>query len=66
MLRTYVTNIPTENEQEEILALDLGGTNFRTLLIKLAPNTEPHVISEAHIVPDSKKILVRDLLEIFC
>jgi hexokinase len=63
MLPTYVTNLPTRNEQGEILALDLGGTNFRTLLVKLAPNTEPNVISEAHIVPDSKKILASDLFE---
>lgn len=63
MLPTYVTNLPTKNEQGEILALDLGGTNFRTLLVKLYPNTEPQVISEAHIVPDSKKILANDLFE---
>ncbi|CAF3424287.1 unnamed protein product [Rotaria sp. Silwood1] len=63
MLPTYVTNLPTKKEQGEILALDLGGTNFRTLLVKLNPNTEPEVISEAHIVPDSKKILANDLFE---
>lgn len=63
MLPTYVTNLPTRNEQGEILALDLGGTNFRTLLVKLNPNTEPEVISEAHIVPDSKKIHGNDLFE---
>jgi hexokinase len=63
MLPTYVTNLPTKTEQGEILALDLGGTNFRTLLVKLDPNTEPQVISEAHIVPDSKKILANDLFE---
>jgi len=63
MLPTYVTNLPTKNEQGEILALDLGGTNFRTLLVKLYPNTEPQVISEAHIVPDSKKIHANDLFE---
>jgi len=63
MLPTYVTNLPTKNEQGEILALDLGGTNFRTLLVKLHPNTEPQVISEAHIVPDSKKVLASDLFE---
>lgn len=63
MLPTYVTNLPTRQEQGDILALDLGGTNFRTLLVKLHPNSEPEVISEAHIVPDSKKILARDLFE---
>jgi hypothetical protein len=63
MLPTYVTNLPTKHEQGEILALDLGGTNFRTLLVKLDPNSDPQVISEAHIVPDSKKILASDLFE---
>ncbi|CAF3140521.1 unnamed protein product [Rotaria socialis] len=63
MLPTYVTNLPTKNEYGEILALDIGGTNFRTLLVKLNPNTESEVISEAHIVPDSKKILGNDLFE---
>ena len=63
MLPTFVTNLPTRNEQGEILALDLGGTNFRTLLVKLSPDTEPQVISEAHIVPDSKKVLASDLFE---
>ncbi|CAF1468637.1 unnamed protein product, partial [Adineta ricciae] len=63
MLSTYVTNLPTKKERGEILALDLGGTNFRTLLVRLDPNREPQVISEAHIVPDSKKILAQDLFE---
>lgn len=63
MLPTYVTHLPTRNEQGDILALDLGGTNFRTLLVKLHPNSEPEVISEAHIVPDSKKIHGRDLFD---
>jgi hexokinase len=63
MLPTYVTNLPNKTEQGEILALDLGGTNFRIFFVKLSPNTEPQVISEAHIVPDSKKILASDLFE---
>lgn len=63
MLPTYVTNVPTKHEEGDILAVDLGGTNFRTLLVKLHPNTEPVVISEAHIVPDSKKILANDLFD---
>ena len=63
MLPTFVTNLPTRQERGNILALDLGGTNFRTLLVKLHPHSEPEVISEAHIVPDSKKIHGRDLFE---
>ena len=63
MLSTYVTHLPTKKEHGNILALDLGGTNFRTLLVKLNPDKEPEVISEVHIVPDSKKIRARDLFE---
>lgn len=63
MLPTFVTHLPTTEERGDILALDLGGTNFRTLLVKLHPNSEPEVISEAHIVPDSKKIHGRDLFD---
>jgi hypothetical protein len=63
MLPTYVTHWPTRQERGDILALDLGGTNFRTLLVKLDPDKQPEVISEAHIVPDSKKNLARELFE---
>ncbi|CAF0931672.1 unnamed protein product [Didymodactylos carnosus] len=55
MIPTYVTTIATKREEGDILALDLGGTNFRTLLVKIRPQHDPVVISEAHIVPDSKK-----------
>lgn len=37
MLPTYVTNTPTGRESGTYLALDLGGTNFRVLLIKITP-----------------------------
>lgn len=63
MLPTFITNLPTKNEQGNILALDLGGTNFRTLIVKLSPDEEPQVLSQLHIVPDSKKIRARDLFE---
>jgi hexokinase len=63
MLPTYVTHLPTRDEQGDILALDLGGTHFRTLLVKLHPHREPEVISEVHIVPDSKKRRAHDLFE---
>ena len=63
MLLTNITNLPTRNKQDEILALDLDGTNFRTLLVKLYRRTESEVIYEAHIVPDSAKIFANDLFE---
>ncbi|XP_067124034.1 hexokinase type 2-like [Centruroides vittatus] len=35
MLITYVRDVPNGSEQGKFLALDLGGTNFRVLLIEL-------------------------------
>jgi len=35
MFPTYVTDVPNGKEQGKFLALDLGGTNFRVLLITL-------------------------------
>ncbi|XP_067012621.2 hexokinase type 2 [Anabrus simplex] len=34
---TYVTDLPTGKENGKFLALDLGGTNFRVLVITLSP-----------------------------
>jgi len=35
MFPTYVRTLPDGTERGDILALDLGGTNFRVLLINL-------------------------------
>ncbi len=35
MFPTYVRSLPDGTERGDILALDLGGTNFRVLLINL-------------------------------
>jgi hexokinase len=37
---TYVQNLPKGDEHGDFLALDLGGTNFRVLLIHLRGNEE--------------------------
>merc|ERR1711970_1543998 len=41
MLPTFVTNLPDGTEEGTFIALDLGGTNFRVLLITIKhdPNT---------------------------
>jgi hexokinase len=35
MLPSYVRSVPNGTERGDFLALDLGGTNFRVLLIRL-------------------------------
>lgn len=49
MLLTYVRSTPNHTESGTFLALDLGGTNFRTILITLPDRTwksETHQIEE--------------------
>lgn len=52
MFPSYVRNIPDGTEHGEILALDLGGTNFRVLLINLE-NKEVKVKSKVFLIPQS-------------
>ncbi len=52
MFPTYVRAVPDGTECGEILALDLGGTNFRVLLINLA-NGEVSVQSKVFLIPQS-------------
>lgn len=53
MLPTYVTSLPTGKESNDILALDLGGSNFRVLLIRLRENEEPRILNKVFIVSES-------------
>jgi hypothetical protein len=53
MLPTYVCQLPTGNESNDILALDLGGSNFRVLLISLRENEAPRIVNKVFIVSES-------------
>ncbi len=53
MLPTYVCQLPTGRETNDILALDLGGSNFRVLLIRLKENEEPKILNKVFIVSES-------------
>ena len=53
MLPTYVTDLPTGNETNDILALDLGGSNFRVLMIRLRKDEEPKILHKVFIVSES-------------
>lgn len=48
---TYVHHLPNRTERGEFLALDLGGTNFRVLLIELGDGDHFHMDSEIFKVP---------------
>ncbi|KAM6931419.1 hexokinase-2 [Xenentodon cancila] len=55
MLPTFVRSTPDGTEQGEFLALDLGGSNFRVLLVKVKANGEQRVEMKSHIfaIPDN-------------
>lgn len=53
MLPTYVCHLPTGKETNDILSLDLGGSNFRVLLIRLRANEEPQILNKVFIVSES-------------
>ncbi|XP_034396992.1 hexokinase-2 isoform X1 [Cyclopterus lumpus] len=49
MLPTFVRSTPDGTEQGEFLALDLGGSNFRVLLVKVMANGKQEVEMENQI-----------------
>jgi len=55
MLPTFVCNTPDGTEKGNVLALDLGGTNFRVLLVQIpeAPNERPKVDSQLFMIPNN-------------
>ncbi|XP_064314685.1 hexokinase-3 isoform X2 [Phalacrocorax carbo] len=50
MLPTYVCSTPDGTERGEFLALDLGGTNFRVLVVRVALDGI-HMASEIYVIP---------------
>lgn len=53
MFPTYVRNTPRGTEIGQVLALDLGGTNFRVLLIDLRGNARVELTSKIFVIPQS-------------
>lgn len=51
MLPSYVCQLPDGSEKGDHLALDLGGTNFRVLCIKLEENRHAVQDSQIYVVP---------------
>lgn len=50
---TYVQDLPNGQERGKFLALDLGGTNFRVLLIHLKGDNEFEMQSKIYAIPQS-------------
>jgi len=50
---TYVQDLPTGEETGQFLGLDLGGTNFRVLLVTLKGHHEANVDAKTYAVPKS-------------
>lgn len=50
---TYVQELPNGSEKGKYLALDLGGTNFRVLLVKLLDETHVEVESKIYEIPQN-------------
>uniref|UniRef100_A0A0V0J1R5 Phosphotransferase n=2 Tax=Schistocephalus solidus TaxID=70667 RepID=A0A0V0J1R5_SCHSO len=51
MINTFTTALPLGNETGKYLALDLGGTNYRLLLVTFeAPQTPPKIEEEMYVI----------------
>ncbi|CAF1128589.1 unnamed protein product [Adineta ricciae] len=53
MFPTYVRTIADGSETGQVLALDLGGTNFRVLLVTLLPQSRVELTSKIFVIPQS-------------
>ena len=53
MFPTYVRNLANGTETGKVLALDLGGTNFRVLLVDLLPQSKVSLTSKIFVIPQS-------------
>lgn len=52
MLPAYIRDVSVGQERGEFLALDLGGTNFRVLLITLEGEKRSTMRSKIYRIPD--------------
>ncbi|TKS77968.1 Hexokinase-2 [Collichthys lucidus] len=65
MLPTFVRSTPDGTEQGEFLALDLGGSNFRVLLVKVMAGGERKVEMENQIYSIPERIMRGSGSELF-
>ncbi|VDO07559.1 unnamed protein product [Rodentolepis nana] len=56
MYPSFVTRFPTGKEKGQFLALDLGGTNYRVLLVTLAGGVHPKIDERTYAIPKEKMV----------
>lgn len=56
MYPSFVTKFPTGKEKGQFLALDLGGTNYRVLLVTLADGEHPKINERTYAIPKEKML----------
>ena len=50
---TFVRSLPNGNELGKFLSLDLGGTNFRVIVMELTPDKEFLMDNKIYAIPQS-------------
>lgn len=65
MLPTFVRSIPDGSEKGDFLALDLGGSKFRILKVKVSENGKQHVQMESQFYPTPKEIIQGNGTDLF-
>ncbi|XP_030647665.1 hexokinase-2 [Chanos chanos] len=65
MLPTFVRSTPDGTEKGDFLALDLGGTNFRVLLVKVSENGKQRVEMENQIYAIPENLMRGSGTELF-
>ncbi|XP_013911842.1 PREDICTED: hexokinase-2-like [Thamnophis sirtalis] len=65
MLPTFVRSIPDGTEEGDFLALDLGGTNFRVLRVKVADNGSKKVEMENQIYDIPEELMRGSGMQLF-
>ncbi|XP_037353047.1 hexokinase HKDC1 isoform X1 [Talpa occidentalis] len=65
MLPSFVRAIPDGSENGEFLSLDLGGSKFRVLKVKVSEEGKPNVQMESQFYPTPTEIIRGNGLELF-
>jgi hexokinase len=58
---TYVRSLPNGKERGKFLSLDLGGTNFRVIVMELTPDNEFVMDNKIYAIP--KPIMTGKILK---
>ncbi|CAK8692703.1 hexokinase-4-like isoform X1 [Clavelina lepadiformis] len=65
MLPSYVTSTPDGTEEGDYLALDLGGTNFRVLLVKISSGNDVKIEMDNQLYPISNELMTGTGTQLF-